>query len=441
MGSLKASQKESVIKKGSKTRGLRFWRWPQHIWVKILIGILFVLVIIALVIPGPVGPPGQPGQPGEPGPPGAPGSPGPEGPPGPGVATFIVAAYNSLDPEGADYICDGVDDQDTINTAIASLPAGGGSIYLMEGTFILGDDIIISRSNVCLVGTGAATVLQIEDGLNASINVISASGQENLLVTDLRIDGNRTNQTTGTMDGIYFTDVENSKIVDCWIENMMGTGILLEASSNNVVTGNTCQGNGQEGILFVASCNNNTITGNVCQGNSSHGIYLSSSSYNTVTGNTCQANGSHGIFLSGSDNNTVTGNTSQGNHIYGIFLYGSSHNVVSSNIVEGNGQHGIYLYYGSNHNIVSVNMVIRNSQAVDNTYSGIFLYDNCDYNNIQGNTVRRGPDPPGHQYGIVIFDSTCDCNLVINNDLVRAGWTADFVDGGTGTITVSQNRT
>jgi parallel beta-helix repeat protein len=300
-----------------------------------------------------------------------------------------VAAYNSIDAGSADYICDGTDDQVEINTAINNLPAGGGSIYLKEGTYILGDQISISQSNVCLVGTGAGTVLKIKDGKDADMNVIYASGQGNLLVEDLRIDGNKVNQTAGSMYGIYFTGVDNSKIVDCWVENLSLCGIYLDVSSND-----------------------NTVTGNTCQENNYYGIYLgnssNSSNNNTVTGNTCQGN-DLGIFLDGSSNNTVTGNTCQGNDSEGISLGESSNNTVSLNIV------------------------MSNSQSANNTYDGIYIYNEGDYNSIQGNTVRRGTGANQQRYGIRIDTADCDGNLVINNDLYLAGATADYSDAGTGT--------
>jgi len=291
-----------------------------------------------------------------------------------------VAASNSIDSENADYVCDGVNDQDNINAAIGNLPDNGGSIYLREGTYVVGDNIIISKSNVALVGAGASTVIKIKDAKNDNMSVIYASGKDNLLVQNLRINGNAVNQTSGTMRGIYLYGGKNSKIVDCWVENLREYGIYLQSSSNNTVTGNTIQGNSLD------NSNNNTITSNTFQGNGQHGIYLTASSNNTVAGNTIQGNDNHGIYLSSSsDNNTV-----------------------------------------------SINMVVGNSQATDNTDNGIQV-DNSNYNNIQGNTVRKGTGSKQQNTGITILSGTN--NFVANNDLYQAGAAAaKFSDAGTETI-------
>ena len=267
-----------------------------------------------------------------------------------------MAASNSIDSENADYVCDGVNDQDNINAAIGNLPDNGGSIYLREGTYVVGDNIIISKSNVALVGAGASTVIKIKDAKNDNMSVIYASGKENLLVQNLRINGNAVNQTSGTMRGIHLYGGKNSKIVDCWVENLREYGIYLQSSNNNTVIGNTIQGNS----------------------------------------------------LDNSSNNTITGNT-----------------------IQGNGQHGIYLSSSSDNNMVSINMVVGNSQAAHNTDNGIQV-SQSNYNNIQGNTVRKGTGSNQQNTGITILSGTN--NFVANNDLYQAGATENFSDAGTGTI-------
>jgi parallel beta-helix repeat protein len=183
-----------------------------------------------------------------------------------GFASYVVAAHDSIDNENADFVCDGVDDQITINAAIASLPPIGGSIYLREGTYILSDNIIISKSNVTLFGAGSSTVLKREYNNNENMRVVSALGKDNLrianlLIQNLSIDGNKANPDNGTTDGIYFENVDNSEIVECWIKNMTEVGIFLKSSKNNMVVMNTIQNDTYNGILQLSS-SNNTLTPN-----------------------------------------------------------------------------------------------------------------------------------------------------------------------------------
>ena len=58
-------------------------------------------------------------------------------------ATFIIAASDSLHPERADYVCDGVDDDVQIQAAIDALPDIGGKICFTEGKFFINDTISV----------------------------------------------------------------------------------------------------------------------------------------------------------------------------------------------------------------------------------------------------------------------------------------------------------
>jgi len=140
--------------------------------------------------------------------------------PGP---TIVVSASNSKDKSKAEYVCDGVDDQEEINSAISALPAEGGSVLLLDGTYDIrkgqkrkhaGRDgkeiecalggIIIDRSNVCLKGSGWDTKLILAD--NQSINVIRVIGLGigNIVIRDLYIDANRAENPRTLVEGVRF---------------------------------------------------------------------------------------------------------------------------------------------------------------------------------------------------------------------------------------------
>jgi len=349
--------------------------------------------------------------------------------------TIVVAASNSIDPTlaPAAYRCDGVADQVEINAAIAAMGATGGTVILLEGTYNITASINLA-SLTALMGQGAGTVLFIPNGHNADLNVISAVSVNRVLVADLRIDGNKANQTAGNMNGIYFETVTYSKIVDSWVENLRTLGIYLEASdyntivnnisrgnsygiygyqsSSNIVVGNTFGGNGSRGIYWEGStiplgpADYNAFIGNTCRGNTGDGFYLYNSKYNTIAGNTIVSNGSEGIYLDEDcSDNDITGNIIKGNSTDGIECYTAERNTISGNILQGNGAMGIYLY-SSDYNAVVGNTI------KDNTWYGIWT-EGCNYNTISGNTVS------GNNYtGIHLYESghsTVESNTVVGN--------------------------
>jgi len=93
------------------------------------------------------------------------GSPAPTATPTPTPAstpiatpTLVVAAHDSLHPEGADFVCDGVNDQVEIQIAIDALEAsGGGRLLFIEGNYYLspqGEYCVTLASDVTLEGQG-----------------------------------------------------------------------------------------------------------------------------------------------------------------------------------------------------------------------------------------------------------------------------------------------
>ncbi|WP_243670103.1 hypothetical protein [Methanoculleus chikugoensis] len=83
--------------------------------------------------------------------------------------TIIVAASDSsaASKAGADYICDGIDDQYEIQAAIDALPpARGGTVQLTEGTFKCSGNIL-PGSYTTLSGQGdeRTTLIFTNNGL------------------------------------------------------------------------------------------------------------------------------------------------------------------------------------------------------------------------------------------------------------------------------------
>ena len=70
---------------------------------------------------------------------------------------IFIASADATDNEKsiANYICDGVADEDEINMAIRTIPTNGGKIQLSSGTFSLSSPILIDR-RVSLFGMGAS---------------------------------------------------------------------------------------------------------------------------------------------------------------------------------------------------------------------------------------------------------------------------------------------
>ncbi|NLI59643.1 MAG: hypothetical protein GX387_14260 [Clostridium sp.] len=287
------------------------------------------------------------------------------------TARFVVgtstAGWTAAD---CDYLCDGTADQVEINQAITALPATGGEVVILDGTYNITAKINVTKDNVSIRGNGNATILKRMFNSSVREGVITLTSRSGCKVANLQIEGNKASYTNSNNYGIYLSDSSNSNTVTGNACNNNRYGIHLNSSSNNTVTGNTCNNN-RYGISLNSS-SNNTVTGNTCN-NNDYGIYLNSSSNNTVTGNTCN-NNSQGIYLySSSNNNTVTGNTCNNND-YGIHLNSSSNNTVTGNTcIRGTGlptdytsnQYTIHLMgTGNSYNLISNNSCMGKAVTV-----------------------------------------------------------------------------
>ena len=275
-----------------------------------------------------------------------------------------------------DYLCDGTDDQVEINAAIQALPAGGGEIVILDGTYNITATIAMNKDNVTLSGNGNSTILKRMWNSGSSEGIVTVRATNGgCCVASLQVDGNKS---------VYSSNVNR--------------GIYLSGSNSNTITGNTCNNNKDSGIYLSGSNNNNnTITGNTCN-NNNIGIYLSGSNSNTITGNTCNNNKDSGIYLFGS-NNTITGNTCNNNFSIGIYLFGSSNNTITGNTCNNNNDSGIYLS-GSNSNTITGNTCIRGTGT------------SSDYTSSQY-TIRA--------------NSKASSNLIVGNNIMGK----NYVDSGT----------
>lgn len=408
--------------------------------------------------------------------------------------TLVVAASDSLNVLRADYRCDGVNDEVEINAAIAALPANGGSVQLLEGTYVLGTSITMNKAHVKLGGTGHATNITTTSNITM-INVTAAHSW----ITELRLYGSATGgaqngivtSPTTTYCAIYdayisymgncgiiFNGAGQHRVVNCYIGTNKSYGISTVAGSSEIVisacmfeqpdapsmniigggtTINGCavwngginldsSGNTVSGCVIVVCSTGvyvtepyNVITGNVVT-NCTTGIYVDDE-YNTVSGNTCYNCTSYGIRF-GANYNTISGNTCTlcTNGIYGT---GSYETITGNNCSENTGA-GVRLATGTFYSVFTGNICSENTlhglhvdTSAEITITGnIFSGNKAGYSGIYFDNVARcvissNIFDDNKDYGLNIGSGTG--NHVIGN-LFYGNDTGDINDGGTNTI-------
>ncbi len=101
-------------------------------------------------------------------------------------ATLVVAASDSSEKSKAqaDYVCDGTADNVEIQAALDALPATGGEIHFLDGTFQLAATVARAIDNVKWSGIGMGTYLKY----NAESRIISAGTQKGWSFSNMRVD-------------------------------------------------------------------------------------------------------------------------------------------------------------------------------------------------------------------------------------------------------------
>lgn len=335
----------------------------------------------------------------------------------PRSSTYTVAASDSnYTNSGADYICNGTSDQDTINAAINNLPSGGGTITLTEGTFVI-DGPVNLISNMILQGQGKNTIIKLQ---NNSSNAYMIYGNEisGSQIRDLVIDGNKTNISVIEIDGILINNCNDITLYGVHVREARRHGIVIDGASSQIsISKSNIHNNfwrGISGTMINSLISDNMINNNI------DGIHVYDSRGMTVS------------------NNTVFENTLG----VGIRMTYSSNGSINNNVSHDNGEDGIIIVQSSNNNIIGNNCYANGASSAQVFDVAQIMVQGfpSEYNAIQHNICRVGDNQYKAKYGIRINDNECRYTLISSNDCYQSGTTAGVSNAGTNTNFGAGNR-
>jgi parallel beta-helix repeat protein len=178
-----------------------------------------------------------------------------------------------------------------------------------EGIYVLGsNNIIISNNHVR--NSGSPTNPNQKSG-------IFFSGTTDSVINHNTTDHNSYNGIMVTGLSSTITVSNNTSYANS-TQTSLANGIMVNSSSNNTIIHNVTYANEDSGIGFYVSSSNNRILGNVSYGNGDHGIDNNNSPNNIIVGNSIQGNVTVGLNLegtTGSGNATIQNNISVDNGI------------------------------------------------------------------------------------------------------------------------------
>ena len=264
----------------------------------------------------------------------------------------------------------------TIQNAVDSLPAEGGTVKLNAGVYTLSQGIHIDRSNVTFMGE-SGTVLRLNDSVDQPVILVGTDAQtpvegdeiQNVRISNLEIDGNKDNQNQETdpdrswirNNGIDVRRTRNLWIGDLNVYNAVSGGLVVSWNSSKVFAGNSMFHHNQfDGIALYAS-EDIQIADFMCYENESAGLSLDN-------------NLSHVIFHDGSIKN---------NGDVGIFARDSEDLSFFHLVISDNGSHGCFMSHQEPGTGTGVaRLVFSACSFLDNSGDGLHL----------GSTTADSPD-------------------------------------------------
>ena len=137
-----------------------------------------------------------------------------------------------------DYLCDGTADEVEINAALAALPAGGGEVHLLDGSYSLAGSVNVSGGAVKLTGCGKSTLLQAVQG-SVATNLFELSCTSfHLAEMAVHITYDAAVATLVTKGVSFFNGtsaVEEIKMTGCEVDNILTYYVKAPTSANFVM--------------------------------------------------------------------------------------------------------------------------------------------------------------------------------------------------------------
>jgi len=317
--------------------------------------------------------------------------------------TFVVAANDSLHKNMADFVCDGVGDQVEIQAAIDALPATGGLIVLLDGTFVPSALVTIDQSNVKIIGKGAII------SPSADISGFFTIEADNIEISGITFSYLDVALTAGsyvilgdTVAYTYNVDIHDNSFYARTISgnpvpNALNDATMVKTIETGSGVGWRIHDNYAEigGNEFVSASALTTGVGDLKPSR-------------TIISNNIIVNYWSGLVLEGGNTySVIDGNTITGTQSVNIHLWheDTQHNIVSNNVCQG-GDYGVY---------ADGAFPSFNNKVIGNTFVNVgsgLKADGSKQWTVQGNTfISDGRVGAGNE-GIRITDSDIISNSV-----------------------------
>jgi len=306
-------------------------------------------------------------------------------------ATLVVAGNDAPDKckAGADYVCDGVDDQVELQAAIDALPANGGKVVFF-GSLELTDEVAIEKNRVWLSGAGPGSCLNLNtDNKNGiRLGIANASAVQEVHLTDFRIVGNGGDLDNGRI-GLQVLNAIRCYFDKLGIFSCGGWGIDVQYNHSLFFSHITLMGNGRT----------KATTGNLKIGTDSQPVNI----------------------LSFVDSAVETGGT-------GIKINQASMPIIQNCTIESNRYYGIHVNQTVGRSLSLKNLYLENNNAADSADAKDIFIERANNTSILDNIIIDSREATAYS----LYVGTADYIRIQGgycDKAVAIGATVSYVEG------------
>ena len=292
------------------------------------------------------------------------------------------------------------DDAPALQRAIDEAAKSHRDVFIPRGTFVVGATLRLP-SHTHIRGSGLTSVLRLRDGANIDMiqNANPAEGNEGIIIEQLKLDGNKSNQTLGDVRAINHFVIRTMRASRCRFQDLTivgaaGDGIANWGGEHNLYLRITATGAHRYGIQLQGAKGFGAVQHNTVEACATHdcgwdGITLGHGMDNRIMRCVSYRNGHAGIAGDRASGVRVSSCLAYENVFYGIAVADAAlrnppHDwIIESNRVLRNRQGGIGVLNGA-HDVSAVG-----NSVVANEGDGIWVGADCHGVLIQGNRSRE----------------------------------------------------
>jgi len=302
---------------------------------------------------------------------------------------------------------DDTDDTTAIEKTLSACgEAGGGTVFIPAGTFILSrrngeSPILETAPNTTIRGEGAASILKFDPLVNQSnfwrmIGAPIDGGTKNVVIRDLHLDGSNTHpkyvkgETPEHNAGLWFYNknhvIENVTVMNVLAENFSGDCMAFSYNCRAItVRDSTLRNFIRQGIQMGGSPGSRDYLVTGCRdlehavqpgGSTIHVEHARGLKNVIIENNQCRKS----ILAGGVDGMIIRGNTVTGK----IVGNGNTNLVIHDNIVKSNTKSGAVVQLGYTKGLIFRGNII---EGTENNPLGLYVWGNSRYNDQPGEDV------------------------------------------------------